>query len=308
MTDITRAPIVVGIDGSRMSEFALEWAADEAARRSVPLIVAHAIGLLPAEAMSAVTVETVIRESAAYGQQVVDDARAVVTRDHPTLEVRAVLSEALAADMLEKESRSASMLVVGRRRAGRIAGILNGSVSQPAAAHAHCPVVVIDGHRAPTTSGPVVVGLDASPGSREALVFAFEEARSRGAELVAVRAWGDVRWGEWSFGFSPVIFTEWGDAERRAVVHFLSAIRPSYPDVAVRTQLIEARPESALTHAAEGACMLVVGCRLSDDHRHRRLGPTASWLLHHAPAPVAIVGHDPAGAQTAPAVRPLRSV
>jgi nucleotide-binding universal stress UspA family protein len=293
MSDPRHAPIVVGIDGSSTSEFALMWAAEEAARWAVPLIVAHAIGILPDEAMSAATVETVIRESADYGQQVVDDALALIASTYPNLPVTAVLSEGLAADMLEKESRTASMLVVGRRSAGRIAGILRGSVSNPAAAHAHCPVVVIDGQHAPAAGGPVVVGLDSSPGSHEALVFAFEEARSRGAELVAVRAWGDVRWGEWSFGFSPVIFTEWGKAERLAVVHFLSAVRPSYPDVTVRTELIEARPESALTKAAEGACLLVVGCRLSDDHRHRRLGPTASWILHHSPAPVAIIGHAP---------------
>jgi nucleotide-binding universal stress UspA family protein len=304
MTDPTHAPIVVGVDGSTTGDSALMWAAQEAARRGVPLVVAHAVGLLPSEAMSASTVETVIRESAPYGQQVIDDALVLVASDHPTLQVTAVLSQLLAADMLEKESRTASMLVVGRRSAGRISGILNGSVSQPVAAHSHCPVVVIDGHCPPTAGGPVVVGLDSSPGSREALVFAFEEARSRGAELVAVRAWGDVRWGEWSFGFSPVVFTEWGKVERLAVVHFLSAVRPSYPDVAVRTELIEARPESALTKAAQGACMLVVGCRLSDDHRHRRLGPTASWILHHSPAPVAIIGHDPAGDPVAAAEQP----
>ena len=96
MTDLTRSPIVVGIDGSTTSDFALTWAADQAARRAVPLVVAHAIGLLPAEAMSVATVDTVIRESAAYGRQVVDDALKLVERDYPALQVTAVLSEALA--------------------------------------------------------------------------------------------------------------------------------------------------------------------------------------------------------------------
>src|SRR5579859_1968847 len=41
----------------------------------------------------------------------------------------------------------------------------------------------------PVTGGRVVVGIDDSPGGIAALRWAIEFARSRGARLVAVRAW-----------------------------------------------------------------------------------------------------------------------
>ena len=71
---------------------------------------------------------------------------------------------------------------------------LLGSVSTGLVHHAHCPVAVIhdearslqDDHR------PVLVGIDGSRASELATTIAFDEASSRGVELVALHVWSDA--------------------------------------------------------------------------------------------------------------------
>jgi nucleotide-binding universal stress UspA family protein len=54
-----------------------------------------------------------------------------------------VVREGNAAAVLVAESQGAEMLVVGSRGRGGFSGLLLGSVSQQAAHHATCPVVIV---------------------------------------------------------------------------------------------------------------------------------------------------------------------
>jgi ABC-type sugar transport system substrate-binding protein len=79
---------------------------------------------------------------------------------------------------------------MGTEGSGSIAGLLLGSIGQTVAAHARCPVVVING-RVPLNAEPrnvIVVGISPTEGGRQALRFAFEQARSRGRSILAVRS------------------------------------------------------------------------------------------------------------------------
>ncbi|WFE48927.1 universal stress protein [Micromonospora sp. WMMD1155] len=135
-------PVLVGVDGSESSRLAVGYAADEAARRDVPLVLVH-VGP-PTEGR---TVPEEIEESqAAYrvdAVRLLADASAAVRAEHPDLVVREhPVRAAGAAQGLIEASGTASLLVVGTRGRAGFTGMLLGSVSQAAIQHAHCPVLV----------------------------------------------------------------------------------------------------------------------------------------------------------------------
>jgi len=68
-----------------------------------------------------------------------------VLGDDPGIEVRYTVAGGHAAAVLLKEAQGASLLVVGSRGHGAIAGVLLGSVSEHCVGHAPCPVTVVRG-------------------------------------------------------------------------------------------------------------------------------------------------------------------
>ena len=138
--------IIVGIDGSRHSRRALEWAVREAAARHAPLNV-----LTVYQAVAGYWGEPVpYLEDPALTEQALKEARketddvldefGVGSRPQ-SVTVRAVTGR--PATELLAAAEHADMLVVGARGAGGFERLLLGSVSTHAAHHAHCPVVVI---------------------------------------------------------------------------------------------------------------------------------------------------------------------
>ncbi|MBQ0896334.1 universal stress protein [Micromonospora sp. U56] len=135
-------PVVAGVDGSESARLAAGYAADEAARRNVPLVLVH-VG--PPDGDRPVP-EEVEESQAAYHAEAVRllaGASAAVRADHPDLVVREhPVRAAGAAQGLIEASGAASMLAVGTRGRGGFTGLLLGSVSQTVVQHARCPVLV----------------------------------------------------------------------------------------------------------------------------------------------------------------------
>jgi nucleotide-binding universal stress UspA family protein len=138
-------PVVVGIDGSPLSEAAVAFAFEAAALRKVPLVAVHAwrdllvdptmAPLLDWEALEADEREVLAERLAGWGEKYPDvSVRRLVVRDRP-------------ARALVDESGRAQLVVVGSRGRGGFTGLLLGSVSQALLHHAHCPVAVVPGAR-----------------------------------------------------------------------------------------------------------------------------------------------------------------
>ena len=274
--------VVVGIDGSDVANAALVFAAHEASRRDARLVVVHA-GDVPSRESGAVEVRPF---AAILGQEAV----ATVAAIHPHVECRFVLRDADPADVLVELSRGADLLVVGTHRMGRLRGFVLGSVSQRVAAHATCPVVTVSD--APERDDrPVVLGASASRGGMAALRFACEEARLRGVPVRAIRSITTEDWALNGPGYGVVIgadvLYDAAKAELEAVLREASA---DYPDVQIAGEVSNLNPFTALLQAAQGAALIVIGARRSQDSALPHLGPVAAWLLHQATCPLAVVG------------------
>ncbi|WP_328333187.1 MULTISPECIES: universal stress protein [unclassified Streptomyces] len=284
-------PVVVGVDGSEGSLQAVDWAAAEAERSNRALRIVHASlwehyeGVRPrisadrpseqvhAENLVATAQERV--HSLAPGVKVATDVR-------PEDPVAALLAE----------GTEAALLVLGPRGHGPIAAMLLGSVSLTVAGRAHCPVVVTRGESqagAPTY-GRVVLGVGGTTGSTSAARFAFEQARSRDCELLAVRAWNCPPYASMPYPFlGGAQETAYRRQADETVDRILGVVDGDYPQVTVERKLVPGTAHQALLEEAAGADLLVVGAQRRHAAIGLQLGRINHAVLHHAPCPVAVV-------------------
>lgn len=139
--------IVVGIDGSRDGQRALEWAVKEAAIRRSPLTVVNVFSAVVTYWGGAASLPqdpAVADKARDEAREATEKALALAGDERPTsVTVEAV--SGLAAEVLISASEDADMIVVGSRGTGGFARLLLGSVSGQLAHHAHCPIVIIPG-------------------------------------------------------------------------------------------------------------------------------------------------------------------
>jgi nucleotide-binding universal stress UspA family protein len=137
--------IVVGVDDSENSWYALDWAIDEARLRKASLKLVCAfespvttIGLGTAfGAGTPITVDPEVLQDAAKAVTAKATARA------GDLPVEVVTRVERPGDVLCEESKGAALLVVGTRGHSGVERLLLGSVSNHVVHHASCPVVVV---------------------------------------------------------------------------------------------------------------------------------------------------------------------
>jgi len=124
-------PVLVGYDGSPGSAAALAFAASEANRRRVPLIVANVY-------TDQVTAAT------GYAARLVAGAAASLLDPYPRLAIDLrTIAAGNRASALVDESRKAALVVVGARGLGGFAGLKLGTVGRTLIHHASCPVAIL---------------------------------------------------------------------------------------------------------------------------------------------------------------------
>ncbi|MFF9391337.1 universal stress protein [Streptomyces griseoluteus] len=281
-----RRPVVVGIDPDPGHRMASAWAADEAARRHVPLRLVHAEGVPTRGYRREVPPsweewnETLHKA----GRQVLEEAADFVAARHPQLEVEVLLAEGEPVWVLREQSRDATAVVLGSRHLGRRQKVFGShSVALPVLAGTRCPVVVVP-EPEHVTQDPayLVVGVDGSEHSAAAVDVAFEEAALRGAELRAllVREPGPFR-----------IHDEYEPQQecRRLLSEIVAGRRARFPEVDLRHEVVLGHPVEVLTDASAHALGLVVGTRGRGGFTGMLLGSVSQGVLHHAVCPVIAV-------------------
>jgi nucleotide-binding universal stress UspA family protein len=227
--------VVVGIDHSPQSLAAADLAAWEATRRGIALHLVEGIQLRPAAGGSrsgAGILDVAQRRLDAVAQRLRDD--------HPGLPVVARLAEGTGADVLVAASAAAELVVVGTHGDGVLSRALLGSVSRAVVRRAYAPVLIQPRTAAAQVPppGPVVVGVDGSPGGAAALAVAFDEAAARGVALLAVHVWAVpqaddlVAEPRWPTDREEVAALLHAGAQRR-LAEALAGWQERYPDVPV---------------------------------------------------------------------------
>jgi|BarGraNGADG00312_2_1021985.scaffolds.fasta_scaffold08291_5 nucleotide-binding universal stress UspA family protein len=137
--------IVVGDDGSDLSQAAVRWAAHDASLRGMPLHVIRSWSMLTAPRPTTahagfvpplVDFEAAVRED-------MERRWEKLTVEVPEIEVRLQPVHGSAARALLEASRHAQLVVVGSRGRGGFAGLLLGSIADQVVRYSRCPVTVV---------------------------------------------------------------------------------------------------------------------------------------------------------------------
>lgn len=135
-------------------------------------------------------------------------------------------------------------------------------------------------------SARVVVGIDGSPDSKQALRWAVAQAERTGAEVEAITAWEVPL----TILIVPTATeADYAEHASRVLAQTLDDVLSEEPPVVVHARTIQGRPARVLSRQAQGADALVVGSHGRGELPGMHLGSVASYCVHHAPCPVVVL-------------------
>ncbi|MEV7778418.1 universal stress protein [Kitasatospora sp. NPDC088351] len=136
----------------------------------------------------------------------------------------------------------------------------------------------------------IVVGVDGSPASEQALRWAIDYARLTGGTVNAVAAWEYPAFYGWAGlsvppaeGFNPQ------DLAGQTLSETVAKVVGDDPAVHVSEAVVPGNAAQALLEAADGAALVVVGSRGLGGFSGALLGSVSRHLTEHAPCPVVVV-------------------
>ncbi|MFJ9949755.1 universal stress protein [Kitasatospora sp. NPDC091207] len=132
----------------------------------------------------------------------------------------------------------------------------------------------------------IVVGVDGSPSSRQALRWAVGHARLTGAAVDAVLCWALPT----MYGRAPAsVDRELGHAAEQVLARAVSAAVGDGRPAEIRETAVLGNAAEVLVERAHGADLLVVGCRGHGGFTGALLGSVGQHCVQHAPCPVVVI-------------------
>ena len=284
--------ISVGIDPSLTASDALSWADGLAsvtgatlhAIRSwqMPLIASlrPPLGMLPSE-------EFMARQTRVELDQVVD-------RSNTQIEVDRRIGKGASGPVLVEHSATSDLLVVGRTGSGRrhgvarVAEVVLGSTARYCVHHAACPVAAVPRHARWSDTAKVLVGIDGSASSIEALRWAVTNLPDS-TEIEAILALP-----YWTDGLIALDTELYQHAQKAAAHELAGSISAAIGNdesllASVTARVEPGTPRRVLTDAELGMDLVVVGDRGRTGVAARVLGSITDHVLRYAPCPVIVV-------------------
>jgi nucleotide-binding universal stress UspA family protein len=295
--------VIVGFDSTHASTLAARWASDEAVLRGWPLRVVAcfnvplagdlAIGWSGTEAYSMILQAT---------ESSLTAVKAQLSERHPELAITTECTPEGPAWTLVHEAHHDDVIVVGAGQHHDAAAFWLGSTARAVVRKAPCPVVVVrgDGSSRPDR---VVVGVDGSDASDNAVRWAAEEADRHRVPLVVVHSW------DYPYVLSslqPTLETAVQDQLPGRALAQVQACELMQIDAAnvieagaelarelcgsnVEMMLVEGSPASALLSTVRDGDLLVIGSRGRGALTAGLFGSTANAVLDAAAIPVVVV-------------------
>ncbi len=151
-------------------------------------------------------------------------------------------------------------------------------------------------HVAASYADAIVVGVDGSPASQQALRWARFLSETTNSPLAVVSVWdpsGVYGWAAGSWSAMPVDWNPSLEAQR-SLDSTVDAVFGVQRPVGLKSAVVEGNVARVLLEVTRGARMLVVGSRGHGGFAGLLLGSVSSACAEHATCPVLVVhGHTP---------------
>jgi nucleotide-binding universal stress UspA family protein len=134
--------------------------------------------------------------------------------------------------------------------------------------------------------GRIVVGIDGSAASVDALDWAGRQAQMAHLSLELIIAW------DWpvTYGWGIALPDDYDPSQGLSEIVGKAAdgLRAKYPDVEITTRVTKGHPGALLVDAAKGADLLVVGSRGHSELVGMLIGSVGEYCATHARGPVLV--------------------
>ena len=153
-------PVVAGWVDDPTAEAALDFAAEEAARRQAALVVVNTWVTPPLSPMDGAGSALLVEELVSANRELLGSAIQRIQHDYPALNVTPHTQAGSAAVAIVRAAAHAALVVVGSRGRGAIAGFFLGSVSHDVLLNMPAPVAVVPRKEEPIDVYPDLVDDD----------------------------------------------------------------------------------------------------------------------------------------------------
>ncbi|HWD80657.1 MAG TPA: universal stress protein [Kribbella sp.] len=263
--------IVVECGDHEGSRSVVGYAADEALRADTELALVMHCDVAESEAEAGAALVRAARQlEQAYGARL---KVSTLSLDGPRVKV------------LARAADGARLVVVGQDADGERSGLRAAQSSLRIATAVTCPVVVVPAKwRSSPNARSVVVGVDGTPLSLDAVRYAFTVAAERGVDLSVVHSY----WMRYSSGGAADRADTWVGEARSTVAESLAGCIEAYPDVRV-SRVLTTRPVlDTLGGESRYAGLVVLGAHAGGGSV---ADPTTRRAIAEMTCPVAIVAH-----------------
>ena len=140
------------------------------------------------------------------------------------------------------------------------------------------------------SDGRVVVGVDGSKSSVDALSWAAGQAELTGASLEVITTW------QWptDYGWAMPPVPDWspGADAQKILDETIERVKQAHPGVTIRGTVVNGHPAPTLVEASSGAALLVVGSRGHGEFAGMLVGSVSEHCIAHAHCPVLVMRGD----------------